>query len=204
MPVSAVYSSSSVTELSDVSDAGSGMVITDAERASVIYMTNLLESNGIKKLSTLLNPANGEPINLDLIKNVVLISTDDGPQLYENDLVTLFDTVTVTGNMNSLSNPVTGSITDMVTGEELVTFNLLVDEATFTVQTRLGLVNLITIGDDKYVLFKSVFVADTPLALDSTSTSLAEAARVAPADGSDPTYQSIKLLYEAAAQGIPA
>ena len=164
MPVSAVYSSSSVTELSDVSDAGSGIVITDAERASVNYMKNLLQSNGIQKLSTLLNDPT---LNLNQLKNVVLISTDDGPQLYENDLVTLFVTFIL---MISSYVAEAGTIYDLITNERLFTFTTGASGPSHTITTRLGMVNLLTIGTRKAIIFKTDASVLIPLTINIPST----------------------------------
>ena len=88
MPVNSVYSSSSVTELVDIVDAGSGNIITDEERASILKMSAILEhSRGIPKLSS----AAGLLVDRSVIKNLVMISHAGGPpMLYENDLVANF------------------------------------------------------------------------------------------------------------------
>ena len=85
-PPHSVYSSSSVTELVDIVDAGSGNIITDAERASIEKMSAILEdSSGIPKLSIEVG------VDHSAIKTLVIISQADGPpMLYENDLVTVF------------------------------------------------------------------------------------------------------------------
>jgi hypothetical protein len=201
MPVSAVYSSSSVTELSDVSDAGSGMIITETERVSVQNMKTIFETDsGIPKLSTLLS--NGS-LDLKDLKNIVLVSSPgNGPQLYENDLVSLFETFEVSGTHDTLEVNDVITITDMVTNQELYRFTSTSAGTSFTIPfTRLGLVNKITnvTKNKSTILFKSASNYTTANISDNTDgqvTTGATGAQPLPVSPTLPTYQQLVAFYK--------
>ena len=91
-----IYTTSSVTDLSDISSSGSGQIITSAERTK---LTNIEENADVTDTTNVKNAG------------AVMTTTDqtiDGTKTFNNTI-----NASITGNAGTVTKFITGSVTDL-------------------------------------------------------------------------------------------